>query len=133
MSFIFSYSIFGQSYQEMLNHDIEWQLTSCNNGCITDVYYTDGDTLYNAFNYKILNGYHYISKTFWLRENTNDQKVFLSFLQNNIRKEVLLYDFNLSKGDSININNPISPFPANPGMYIVDSTSIIQLNDVNTT
>ena len=94
----------------MLNHDIEWQLTSCSNGCITDVYFTDGDTLYNGFNYKILNGYHYISKTLWLRENTNDQKVFLSFLQNNIRKEVLLYDFNLSKGDSININNPISPF-----------------------
>lgn len=129
LSFIFSYDICGQSYQEMLNHDIEWQLTSCNNGCITDVYFTDGDTLHNGFNYKMLNGYHYISKTFWLRENTNDQKIFLSFLQNNIRKEVLLYDFNLSKGDSININNPISPFPANPGMYIVDSTSTIQLND----
>ena len=129
MSIIFSYNICGQSYKEMLNHDIEWQLTSCNNGCLTDVYFTDGDTLHNGFNYKILNGYHYISKTFWLRENTNDQKVFLSFSQNNIRKEVLLYDFNLSKGDSININNPISPFPSYPGIYIVDSTSTIQLND----
>ena len=128
-SFILPANISGQSYQEMLNHDIEWQLTSCNNGCITDVYFTDGDTLYNGFNYKILNGYHYISKTFWLREHINDQKVFLSFLQNNIRKEVLLYDFNLSKGDSLNISNPISPFPTNPGFYIVDSTSVIQLND----
>ena len=78
-SFILPVNISGQSYQEMLNHDIEWQLTSCNNGCITDVYFTDGDTLYNGFNYKILNGYHYISKTFWLREHINDQKVFLSF------------------------------------------------------
>ena len=37
-SFILPVNISGQSYQEMLNHDIEWQLTSCNNGCITDVY-----------------------------------------------------------------------------------------------
>ena len=128
-SFIFSINIFSQSYQEMLNHDIEWQLTSCNNGCFTDIYFTEGDTLYNGFDYTILNGYHFISKTFWLREQVNDQKIFLSFLHNAIRKEVLLYDFSLLKGDSINLNNPISPFVSNPGLYIVDSTSNKQLND----
>ena len=113
----------------MLDHESEWQLTVCNNGCITDVYFTDGDTTYNNYNYKILNGYHYISKTFWLRENIQTQKVYLSFLQNNNRKEVLLYDFDLEIGDSIDINNPISPFVSNPGYYILDSIVSYQLND----
>ena len=118
-----------QSYKQMLNHDSEWQLTVCNNGCITDVYFTDGDTLYNNSNYKVLNGYHYISKTFWLRESIQEEKIYLSFIQNNQRKEVLLYDFDLQKGDSIDIKNPISPFLSNPGFYIVDSVVSQQLND----
>ena len=112
---------FSQNYKEMLNKQIEWQLTVCNNGCITDIYFTDGDTSFNGYDYKILNGYHYISKTFWLRENSISQRVYISFLQNNNRKEVLLYDFDLEVGDSIDINNPISPFVSNPGYYIVDS------------
>ena len=53
----------------------------------------------------------------------------MSFLQNNIRKEVLLYDFDLQKGDSINIFNPISPFITNPGYYVVDSLVWLQLQD----
>ena len=126
--FIFS-DLYSQNYKQMLDHNSEWQLTVCNNGCITDIYFTDGDTSYNNYSYKILNGYHYISRTFWLRENTQTEKVYLSFLQNNNRKEVLLYDFDLQKGDSIEINNPISPFIANPGYYIVDSIANIQLID----
>ena len=113
----------------MLANNIEWQLTSCNNGCITDVYFTDGDTLYNGYNYTILNGYHFISRDFWLRENIQEQKVYLSFIQNNFRKEVLLYDFDLERGDSINISNPMSPFITNPGHYIVDSVASVQLQN----
>jgi len=113
----------------MLSNDIEWQLTSCNNGCITDIYFIDGDTVYNGNNYSILNGYHFISKTFWLRENTQNQTIYMSFIQNNIRKEVLLYDFDMQKGDSINISNPISPFVTNPGYYIVDSLAWLQLQN----
>lgn len=131
--FIISILIFqtlnAQNYKQMLDHSSEWQLTVCNNGCITDIYYTDGDTTYNNNNYKILNGYHYISKTFWLRENIQNEQVYLSFLQNNIRKEVVLYDFDLQQGDSIDIKNPISPFLSNPGFYIVDSIVSQQLND----
>ena len=52
---------YSQNYQQMLNAHSEWNLTSCNNGCITDVYYTDGDTSFNNYNYKILIGFHYIS------------------------------------------------------------------------
>ena len=120
---------FSQTYNEMLSNDIEWQVTSCYNGCKTDIYFLDGDTIYNGYNYSILNGYHFISKTFWLRENIQNQTIYMSFLQNNIRKEVLLYDFNLQKGDSINISNPMSPFILNPGYYIVDSLSWLQLQN----
>ncbi|MEJ6749656.1 MAG: hypothetical protein QNK60_06990 [Flavobacteriales bacterium] len=118
-----------QTYNEMLTHDIEWQLTSCNNGCITDVYFIDGDTIYNGYNYFILNGYHFISKTFWLREDIQNQTVYMSFVYNNIRKEVLLYDFDMEIGDSINISNPISPFVTNPGYYIVDSLVSLELQN----
>ena len=126
MSFL---KIFPQTYNKMLSNNIEWQLTSCNNGCVTDIYFIDGDTIYNGYNYSILNGYHFISKTFWLRENTQNQKVYMSFIQNNIRKEVLLYDFDMQKGDSINISNPISPFVTNPGYYVVDSLVSLQLQN----
>ena len=126
---MFSSNTFSQTYNEMLSNDIEWQLTSCYNGCKTDIYFIDGDTIYNGYNYSILNGYHFISKTFWLRENVQNQTIYMSFLQNNIRKEVLLYDFDLQKGDSINIFNPISPFITNPGYYVVDSLVWLQLQD----
>jgi hypothetical protein len=126
---MFSSNTFSQTYNEMLSNDIEWQLTSCYNGCKTDIYFIDGDTIYNGYNYSILNGYHFISKTFWLRENVQNQTIYMSFLQNNIRKEVLLYDFDLQKGDSINISNPISPFITNPGYYVVDSLELLQLQD----
>ena len=113
----------------MLSNDVEWQLTNCGNGCNTDVYFTDGDTIYNGNSYSILNGYHFISKTFWLRENIQDQKVYMSFIHNNLRREVLLYDFDMQKGDSINIANPMSPFISNPGYYIVDSVVVLQLQN----
>ena len=122
-------SLSQQTYNEMLTHDIEWQLTSCNNGCITDVYFIDGDTIYNGYNYFILNGYHFISKTFWLREDIQNQRVYMSLVNNNIRKEVLLYDFDLEIGDSINISNPMSPFVTNPGYYIVDSLVSLELQN----
>jgi len=120
---------FPQTYNKMLYNNIEWQITSCNNGCVTDIYFIDGDTTHNGYNYSVLNGYHFISKTFWLRENIQNQTVYMSFTQNNIRKEVLLYDFDMQKGDSINISNPISPFVTNPGYYIVDSLASMQLQN----
>ena len=110
-----------QIYQPMLEDKLEWHITSCSNGCITDVYYTDSDTLYNNLSYKILNGYHYVSKTFWIREDTNQRKIYMSFINNLQRKEVLLYDFSLEENDTIEVFNPISPFDPSPGLFIVDS------------
>jgi len=120
---------FSQPYQEMLNHESEWHLTSCYSGCVNDVYYTDGDTIFNGNTYKILNGYHYISRTFWLREDIQNKKIFLSTIDGNKRVEDLLYDFSLEVGDSIAINNPLSPFPDSPGYFTLDSIIARQLLD----
>ena len=121
---------YSQNYQQMLNTHSEWHLTSCNNGCITDVYYIDGDTSFNNYNYKILNGFHYISKTFWIRENIQEQKIYMSYENPGFeRREVLLYDFSLELGDTITLTNPISPFSTNPGDFSVDSIEFILLNN----
>ena len=122
---------YSQNYQQMLNAHSEWHLTSCNNGCITDVYYTDGDTNFNNYNYKILNGFHYISKTFWIRENIQEQKIYMSYQNPGFeRREVLLYDFSLEVGDTIYLTNPISPFSFISGDFTVDSIEYILLNNI---
>ena len=110
-----------QEYHQLLDHESEWHLTSCSSTCINDVYYTNGDTTYNGYQYKILNGYHYISRTFWLREDVSEKHIFLSYDNGKSRIEVLLYDFSLQIGDTILLSNPITPFPSNGGFYKVDS------------
>lgn len=129
INIFFSPFVYSQFYKPMLNNHLEWQLTSCNSGCITDVYYIDGDTTFNNYNYKVLNGYHYISKTFWLREDEQERKIYMSFEYNFERKEVVLYDFSLDIGDTTALSNPISPFLMNPGNFIVDSVNYILLQD----
>ena len=110
-----------QEYHQLLDHESEWHLTSCSSTCINDVYYTNGDTTYNGYQYKILNGYHYISRTFWLREDVSEKHIFLFYDNGKSRIEVLLYDFSLQIGDTILLSNPITPFPSNGGFYKLDS------------
>lgn len=113
--------LYSQNYKSMANHVSEWHLTTCNFSCLQDVYYIDGDTTYQDKDYKILNGFHFISRTFWIRENVSAKKVYLSFVQGTKRFEDLLYDFSLTVGDSINLKNPVSPFPYDAGYFKVDS------------
>lgn len=105
----------------MLDQWNEWHLVTCYSRCLTDVYYTDGDTLVNGKNYKILDGFHYISRSFLIREEVENQKVFFTTTIPGYTDEYLLYDFSLSVGDSIDIKNPISPFEHHAGYYKVDS------------
>jgi len=125
-SFLF---VSSQTYHSILLDHPEWHLTSCNNGCVTDIYSLSGDTVYNNQTYKVLDGFHYISKTFWLREEEAEKKVYMSYEMNFERKEVLLYDFSMLEGDTINISNPIAPFISNPGPFIVDSIEYIILDN----
>ncbi len=111
-----------QDYTPLLSNSNEWQLTNCYFGCLTDAYFTDGDTIVNGMNHKILDGFHYISRTFLLREVVSEKKVYLTrVIDPNTTEEFLLYDFSLSVGDSIEMMNPITPFPPNGGYFVVDS------------
>jgi len=124
-------SLSAQDYKPLLDNFNEWHLTSCYNGCYTDIYYTDGDTLVENTSYKILDGFHYISRTFLLRENVETKKIYMKLATRENNPEYLLYDFALNTGDSIDIKNPISPFPADAGFYTVDSIIPQPLEDGN--
>lgn len=113
--------LFSQNYTPLLDEVDEWHFTTCYFGCHTDVYYTDGDTLVDGKQYKILDGYHYISRTFLLREDIQEKKVYLNLVLNSGNEEYLLYDFSLNVGDSIQMQNPITPFPRDGGFFILDS------------
>lgn len=119
--FTFSIYSYGQEYTPLLDNYNEWNFTYCYTGCYTDIYYTDGDTIVDGLDYKILDGYHYISRGFLLREDIPERKVYLNLLLNNTSTEYLLYDFSLAVGDSIDMKNPITPFPENAGYYTLDS------------
>lgn len=129
---IAGYGLNAQDYKPMLESVNEWHLTNCYGGCMTDVYYTDGDTIFNNQPHKILEGYHYISRSFLLREEVEQKKVFLTkFDEFNHVDEYLLYDFSVSVGDTIQMFNPITPFPADAGFFKLDSIRSINLvNDI---
>ncbi|MEX1002625.1 MAG: T9SS type A sorting domain-containing protein [Crocinitomicaceae bacterium] len=115
-------SAFGQVYLPMLSQFNEWQVTNCNNSCLTDVYYTYKDTSFNGNTYHILDGYHYISGTFLLREDITERKVYLHLITGSKNgEEYLLYDFSLQLGDSMEVHNPISPYPTDAGYFLLDS------------
>jgi hypothetical protein len=121
--FLFLLNINGncQSYKPLLDNYNQWNLTTCNFGCLTDIYYTAGDTIVNSLNHKILDGYHYTSRTFLLRENVVLKKVYLTKINTNTISEYLLYDFSLAEGATFNMLNPISPFPLHGGQFVLDS------------
>ncbi|MFA7448042.1 MAG: T9SS type A sorting domain-containing protein [Weeksellaceae bacterium] len=127
------FSLKGQDYTPLLNNQNEWHLLSIYDGnAMTDVYYTDGDTIADGRTYKILDGYHYISRTFWLRENVSEKKVFFKMASYAPNEEKVLYNFSLGEGDSIQMLNPITPFPEDLGYFKLDSIRMKPvLNDQN--
>lgn len=126
------YSIKAQDYTPLLDDWNEWHFTTCYFGCLTDVYHTDGDTVVDGLNYKILDGFHYISRTFLLREDVAERKVYMTKVNpGGTNQSYLLYDFTLDEGDSLEMFNPISPFPPEPGYYTVDSIRLRPLVDGN--
>ena len=125
------FPVWGQAYKPLLDEFNEWHFTSCYFGCLTDIYFTNGDTIVNGKNHKVLDGFHYISRTFLLHEEVAERKVYLTFVDPPITTEYLLYDFSLPIGDSIDMRNPITPFPEEAGYYILDSIVLRPLVDLN--
>ena len=120
-----------QEYKPLLDTYNQWSVRYCFSGCSTDIYYTNGDTIVDAMNYKVLDGYHYISRGFLLREDVTEKKVYLKTILPSGIREYLLYDFSLEVGDSINIKNPASPFIEDAGYYKVDAITLLPLVDSN--
>lgn len=121
-------SVFSQNYTPILDDWNEWHLTNCYFGCLTDVYYTDGDTLVNGKSYKILDGYHYINRNLLLREDVNEKRIYLTITQPQYVEDLLLYDFSLIEGDSIAMRNPLTPFPSYDGYFVLDSIRMLPQN-----
>lgn len=118
----FPFVSISQEYTPMLDIYNEWNVRFCYQSlCDTDLYYTNGDTIVDGMNYKVLDGYHYISRGFLLREDIEAKKVYLKAILPNGTFDYLLYDFSMEVGDSIDMKNPITPFPENAGYYKVDS------------
>lgn len=129
IAFFYGFGLFGQSYTPLIGNSNEWQFTTCYFGCITDIYYTNGDTVVDGKNYKILDGYHFISRSFLIREEINTRKIYLKITAPQPLDEVVLYDFSMAEGDSIQMVNPISPFPPNGGYFLLDSIRFLPLAD----
>ncbi|MBW2938181.1 T9SS type A sorting domain-containing protein [Aureisphaera sp. CAU 1614] len=130
---LFSINIFSQDYKPLLDTYNEWNVRFCYEGlCDTDLYYTNGDTIVDGMSFKVLDGYHYISRGFLLREDINSKKVYLKAILPNGVYDYLLYDFSLEVGDSIDMKNPITPFPEDAGYFKVDSIIPRPLVDGNT-
>jgi len=110
----------GQAYIPMLDAYSEWHVTGCYTGCLTDHYYTIGDTTIDGKDYTFLDLYHYM-KNFVLREDTAQRKIYLRFLGASSPRDVLLYDFKLKVGDTAYVSNPNSPYPTSAGSFVLDS------------
>ena len=122
ISFCFWYSFTeGQEYKQLLDHSSQWNLTSCYSGCLTDIYYTSTDTLVDGLTYKILDGFHYISRKFLLREEVSNKKIYMKLVNQLPYREFLLYNFSLNEGDIFAMSNPMSPFPERGGNFVLDS------------
>ncbi len=128
--FFKSFSVNAQAYEPLLGTLNEWHITSCFGGCNTSTYYTDGDTIVDGKNCKILDGFHYISRTFLLREDILERKVYLLTISPTKTSEFLLYDFSLEVGDSMELLNPVSPYPLLAGYYVLDSIVSRPLEDL---
>jgi hypothetical protein len=110
-----------QSYMPMLDSYSEWHITGCYTGCLTDFYYTIGDTTIDGMDYKFLDLFHYM-KNFVLREDTAQRKIYMRFLGASAGpRDLLLYDFKLKVGDTAYVSNPNSPCPSYAGRFVLDS------------
>ncbi|MEZ4779338.1 MAG: T9SS type A sorting domain-containing protein [Flavobacteriaceae bacterium] len=128
---ITNWKCISQEYVPLLDQVNEWHFTNCYFGCLTDIYFTDGDTIVDNKTHKILDGYHYISRTFLLREDVSAKQIFLTKVNETNNEEYLLYDFSLTEGDIFSMKNPITPFPEDGGDFVLDSIRFRTLVDGN--
>jgi hypothetical protein len=99
---------YGQKYIPLLNDSNRWYFTRLGEGFVSELYYFNGDTIYDSVEYKIIGDdfrYNYNSpNNGFIREDTLTQCVyFLSSRYYYDDPEILLYDFSLEQGDTVNL------------------------------
>ena len=125
-------SIQNAQYTPLLDNHNEWQFTTCYFGCPSDTYFAVDDTIVDSYQYKILEGFHFINRNVLLREEVDNRKVYLMIIPDvGIPKEVLLYDFSMEVGDSMELFNYITPYVNEPGFFTLDSIQLEPLVDGN--
>lgn len=155
IAFIFSSTLFSQEYIALPEEDGFWKVEHYGPDCITSPEgagglcqisqsYLQGDTLINEVNYhKIyINGVsfpHYLEPpSYWgssyqgcYRNDIANKKVFYIPYWDTQNEEVLLYDFNLEIGDTIQTYLTLDVDPEN--LKIVESIDSILISSVNNT
>ncbi len=117
-------------YTPLLDNHNEWQFTTCYFGCPSDTYFAVDDTIVGSYSYKILEGFHFINRNVLLREEIENRKVYLMVIPDfGSPKEVLLYDFSMEAGDSIELFNYVTPYVNEPGYFTLDSIQLAPLVD----
>jgi hypothetical protein len=117
-SIIFSFQLIAQDYYPMVREGATWKMYTYDFSFPTDsvdgsIQYTlSGDTLINDTTYKKLIASTYtdavpypLAEVAYLRENIDERKVYIRFRDQdtalyNGNRELMLYDFSLSEGDS---------------------------------
>lgn len=120
-----SLSVNGQSYYPMLGDTNTWYYYHCFEGCYTDIYCTNGDTVIGGLNYKVIG---YCDMQTWgafFREDTIEKKVYQRYNQN---VELLMYDFSLQVGDSILLQDYFYNSVTNIGWYHLDSIKLVNIS-----
>lgn len=108
-------------YKPLVTANKEWLIKTCESGgCLYDYYFFSEDTVINSLTYKPLDGYHY-NENFFIREDISSRQVFIMVQSGPFPQEYLVYDFGKSVGDSVYLENPVSPAMNYPGWYFVDS------------
>lgn len=121
-------SLSAQPYQKLLGNSNYWYHTSCTGpSCITESYWAYEDTIVENNTYKILDSYHY-NRTMLIREDTALKRIYaMPTVGYSANRELVLYDFSLTIGQSMELFNPNSPAPNEPGFYVLDSINTIQI------
>ncbi|MDB5284780.1 MAG: hypothetical protein JWO06_3855 [Bacteroidota bacterium] len=122
-----------QAYNPMLSDSNTWYITTCFEGCWTDVVWTSGDTTLGGLQYKIVRSKRCNSTSpciiAFFREDTLQKKVYVRKYSQDVgfkdTTEFVYYDFSLVQGDSIYLFDPQILYPRDVrdtlGWYRVDT------------
>lgn len=121
LNFLFAMKSNGQLYKAMLEDSTTWIVNYFFVIYNTDIYWAAEDTMMDGKEYKIMNGYHY-NRNCYLREDTLLRHVYYRQKKGfRANQDILIYDFSMVPGDSIQIFDPNSTLPDSSGYFYLDS------------